>query len=91
MLGGSGPRTKHTANGMPQIRPIGVVGVLGQNAPLSDGLRGMIEGRLGRRTGVKTALRWTQVPPSRNWWAFRPEAVDSTSQFRPGCWSIYSC
>ena len=57
MLGRSGPRTKYTANGMPQIRPIGVVGVLGQNDPPTDGMRGMIEGLLGRRTGVSRGRR----------------------------------
>ena len=40
-----------------RLRPIGVVGVLGQNAPPTDGLRGMIEGRLGRRTGVSRGRR----------------------------------
>jgi hypothetical protein len=52
VLGGSGPRTKYTANCMPQIRCSRVVGVLGQNDPPTDGMSGMIEGLLGRRTGV---------------------------------------
>ena len=50
-----------TANGMPQIRPIGVAGVLGQNDPPTDGMRGMIEGRLGRRTGVSRKRRMHYV------------------------------
>ena len=61
MLGGSGPRTKYTANGMPQIRRSGVVGVLGQNDPPTDGMRGMIEGLLGRRTGVSRGRRLRYV------------------------------
>jgi hypothetical protein len=41
--------------------------VLGQNDPPTDGMRGMIEGLLGKRRGQpreETAPPWTQLPPS---------------------------
>ena len=38
----------------------------------------------------ETAPRWTQLPPSRDWSAFQPEAVGSTSQLRSGGWSHHS-
>ena len=79
---------------MPQIRSIGVVGVLGQNDPPTDGMRGMIEGLLGRRTGVSRGRRLHYVgrkcPLLRIGAAFQPEAVGSSSQWRPGCWSHHS-
>jgi hypothetical protein len=63
VLGGSGARTKYTANGMPQtievlrVRRSGV----SQNDPPTNGMRGMIEGLLGRRTGVSRGRRLHHV------------------------------